>query len=191
MRTNAQLQAVKATPELLNDQEQDQFVTFSPSSRGKFSHDRETWERIHQQRYQQWQLGDSVDAIAAEHGVTYNAVKHSIQWCEARMRSADVLAGRGMRFRLTAVATLAEKYVSVLGDLMSDPNPFVRSKALEHFRRTTGIESGGVQIKTELSIQNNLATGLTFEERIERIHRAQMLAPEKPTLALPSGPDQG
>ena len=53
-----------------------------------------------------------------------------------------------------------------LGKLMSDENPFVRSKVLEHFRRAIGIESGGVQIKTELSIQNNLAGGLTLEERI-------------------------
>jgi len=46
------------------------------------------------QRYLQGQLGNSIETIAADHGVTYNAVKNSIQRCEVRMRPAEVLAGR-------------------------------------------------------------------------------------------------
>ena len=38
---------------------QNPFVIPAPSNRGKFSPDRDTWDRIHQQRYLQWQMGDS------------------------------------------------------------------------------------------------------------------------------------
>jgi hypothetical protein len=192
LRTNPQLQAVNATPEPPNELEQDQLVTFSPSSRGKFSHDRETWERIHQQRYLQWQLGESIDSIAAEHGVTYNAVKHSIQWCETRLGSADVLAGRAMRLKLTTIAALGERYVAELGKLISNKNPLVQLKALEHVRRTVGIEQqGGVHVNTQVNVGSTNSIGHSYEERLEQILAAQekRFQTEKPPLALPSGTD--
>jgi hypothetical protein len=121
----------------------------------------------------QWQLGDGIEEIAAEEGVTYNAVKHSIQYVEGRMSRADAVAGRGVRLKLRAVTSLADKYIAELNNLMSDDNPFVRSKALEHFRRTIGLESVGMQVKTEVNVQTNVAMGLSYEERLDRIRAQQ------------------
>src|SRR2546422_4675537 len=127
------LHPIKAPPDLPADEEKDQdpFMIQPPSNRGKFSQVRDTWDRIHQQRYLQWQLGDSIQTIATEHGVTYNAVKHSIQYCEARMPRAEVLASHSIRLRLRTIAALSDHYVTELQKLMSDENPFVRLKALE------------------------------------------------------------
>ena len=71
-----------------------------PSSRGKFSPDREYWEQLHHGRYTKWQLGDSAEDIAAEEGITSNAVRHSIAWCEGRLSNAQVVQARNTRLRL-------------------------------------------------------------------------------------------
>ncbi len=170
MRANTQLVGVDANPEGGVEDQQDPFLISPPSSRGKFSYDRETWERIHQQRYQQWQLGDSVEAIAAEHGVTYNAIRHSIQWCETRLRTAEVLAARAMRLRLTTTAALADRYVTELGKLMSDENAFVRLKALEHIRRTAGMEQqGGIHVSTQVNVGSVGSRGRSYEDVLREI----------------------
>jgi hypothetical protein len=57
-----------------------------PTNRGRFSDDRQYWEEVHKRRYAEWQLGMSIDDIAAEEGVTYMAIKHSVLWCEALAR---------------------------------------------------------------------------------------------------------
>ena len=59
-----------------------------PSNRGRFSDDRAYWEELHERRYLQWQGGDGIEQIAASEGVTYNAVKHSLLWCETRLSPA-------------------------------------------------------------------------------------------------------
>src|SRR6185295_12858371 len=105
------------------EQDQDAYLISAPSSRGKFSQDRETWDRIHEQRYLQWQLGDSIETIAADHAVTYNAVKNSIYRCEIRLRPAEVLAGRSMRLRLKTISGLQEAYFDALKTLISDESP--------------------------------------------------------------------
>ena len=107
-----------------------------PSNRGRFSDDRAYWEELHKRRYLQWQGGDSVEQIAASEGVTYNAVKHSLVWCEARLSRAEVLAAHQTRLRLAAFGRLSNRYLDELESLMSDPNPIIRSRALEHFRKT-------------------------------------------------------
>ena len=111
-----------------------------PSNRGRFSDDRQYWEELHKRRYLQWQGGDGVEQIATAEGVTYNAVKHSLLWCEARLSRAEVLAAHQNRLRLQAFARLSSRYLDELENLMSDPNPVIRSRALEHFRKTVGLE---------------------------------------------------
>jgi hypothetical protein len=42
--------------------------------------------------------------------------------------------------------------------LMSDPNPIVRSRALEAFRKTTGLETGGgvqVNVNQQTAVVQN------------------------------------
>jgi hypothetical protein len=55
---------------------------------------------------------------------------------------------------------------------MSDQNPIVRTKALEHFRKTLALEQQhGVQVNTQMQV----ATGqrYNFEEAIARIRGEQ------------------
>src|SRR5882762_4729607 len=82
-----------------------------PSNRGRFSDDRQYWEDVHKRRYLQWQGGDSVEQIASAEGVTYNAVKHSLLWCEARLPRAEVVAAHQTRLRLQAFARLSSRYL--------------------------------------------------------------------------------
>jgi hypothetical protein len=114
-----------------------------PSNRGRFSDDRQYWEELHKRRYLQWQGGDGIEQIASTEGVTYNAVKHSLLWCEARLSRADVLAAHQNRLRLQAFGRLSNRYLDELERLLSDSNALIRSRALEQFRKTVGMESGG------------------------------------------------
>jgi hypothetical protein len=118
-----------------------------PTDRGLFSPDRAYWERLHQARYTRWQLGTSVDDIAAEENASSNTIRHSLAWCESRLPKADVVAGRAMRLRLLAFSKLTERYVAEVEHLLDDANPFVRLKAMEAFRKTVGLEAGaGVNV---------------------------------------------
>src|SRR5437667_10222470 len=117
-----------------------------PSNRGRFGDDRQYWEDVHRRRYLQWQGGDSIEDIAAVEGVTYNAVKHSLLWCEGRLPRAEVLAAHQTRLRLQAFTSLSGRYLDELTGLMSGPSPVVRIRALEAFRRTVGLEGGGVSV---------------------------------------------
>ena len=117
-----------------------------PSNRGKFSDERRYWEEIHKRRYLQWQGGDSVEDIAVAEGVTVNAIRHSLMWCEGRLPRAEVLAAHQTRLRLQAFTRLSGRYLDELTSLMSDPSPVVRIRALEAFRRTVGLEGGGVHV---------------------------------------------
>jgi hypothetical protein len=161
----------------------DAFLISKPSNRGKFSPDRDTWDRIHQDRYRQWQMGDSIESIAEYHGVTYNAVRNSINRCEFRLSPGEVLAARSMRLRLRTISGLQDEYFAALKTLLSDESPFVRLKALEHIRRTAGMENAGVQVN-QVNVQNNLAGAESYEERLARI-RARQKAEMEPA-ALPS-----
>ena len=189
MSTPAQLRAIEPDTSLVVqdvEQEHDTFLNGKPSNRGKFSHDRDTWDRIHEQRYIQWQLGDSIESIAADHQVTYNAVKNSIHRCEVRLRPAEVLAGRCMRVRMTAISSLQDQYLIELKKLMADENALIRLKALEHFRRTVGMENVGIQVN-QLNVQASLAAGASYEERIRKIREAQLLSDEPNTIQLETG----
>src|SRR6266566_710361 len=141
-----------------------------PSNRGRFSDDRRYWEEVHKRRYLQWQGGDSVEQIAASQGVTYNAVKHSLVWCEARLSRAEVLAAHQTRLRLAAFGRLSNRYLDELERLLSDPNPVIRSRALEHFRKTVGLETGSavnVNVNQGTTVSNGQP--LSFEEVMDRV----------------------
>jgi hypothetical protein len=144
-----------------------------PTNRGRFSDDRQYWEEVHKRRYLQWQGGDGIEQIAEAEGVTYNAVKHSLLWCEARLPRAEVLASHQTRLRLQAFTRLSGRYLDELTGLMSDPNPVVRVRALEAFRRTVGLEgTGGVQVN--VSQQTAVVqTGQvrSFEEALDAVRR--------------------
>ena len=163
-----------------------------PSNRGRFSDDRQYWEECHKRRYMQWQLGSGMEEIAAEEGVTYNAVKHSILWCEARTPKADVLGCRAMRLRLQAFARLSERYVTELEQLMSDSNPIVRSRALEHFRKTVGLEGGGgVHVNVNNVNQQRTAfigdtTVRSFEQALERVKDLHLRGRAEPQVTSTS-----
>jgi hypothetical protein len=120
----------------------------------------------------QWQLGDSIDSIAAEHGVTYNAVKNSIRRCELGLRPAEVLAAQSMRLRLRTISGLQDEYFAALKTLVTDESPFVRLKALEHIRRTAGMENAGVQVN-QVNVQNHVRGAESYEERLSRVRAAQ------------------
>jgi hypothetical protein len=143
-----------------------------PSNRGKFSPDRDYWEKLHQARYTKWQLGETFEVIAEQEGVTINAIRHSISWCEARLPNAQVLAGRATRLRLQTIARLADRYIKEVERLMDDPNPIIRSRALEHFRKTVGIEGGaGVQVNVNTAAIAVSDRPKTFEQAMDAVKR--------------------
>jgi len=154
-----------------------------PSNRGKFSLDRNYWEQLHHNRYTKWQLGTSAEDIASEEGVSSNAIRHSLAWVEARLTGAQVVEGRNTRLRLRTFAQLSEKYVEELEKLMGDANPIIRSRALEHFRKTLGLEANsGVRV----NIHNQQAAVFgqqqpqSFEEAMDRIRELYLRADVTP-----------
>jgi len=52
----------------------------APRNRGRFS-DRRAWDAVHRDRLERWRDGQSVDAIAALHGVKRRTVHYSIRRC--------------------------------------------------------------------------------------------------------------
>ena len=150
-----------------------------PSSRGRFSDDRQYWEEVNKRRYLQWQGGDGIEQIAASEGVTYNAVKHSLVWCEARLSRAEVLAAHQTRLRLAAFGRLSNRYLDELESLNSDPNPVIRSRALEHFRKTVGLETGSavnVNVSQRTTVSNDQPC--CFEQLMDRV-RAKLVAEQR------------
>ena len=150
-----------------------------PSNRGRFSDDRAYWEELHERRYLQWQGGDGIEQIAASEGVTYNAVKHSLLWCEARLSRAEVLAAHQTRLRLQAFGRLSTRYLDELERLMSDRNPVVRTRALEAFRKTVGLEMGSA-VNVNVSQRTTVSNGnpCSFEEVMDRV-RSRLVAEQR------------
>jgi len=99
-------------------------------------------------------------------------VKHSLLWCEARLSHAEVLAAHQTRLRLQAFGRLSSRYLDELETLMSDPNPVIRSRALEHFRKTVGLETGG-GVNVHVSQRTTLNNGnpCSFEEVMEHVRQ--------------------
>jgi hypothetical protein len=158
----------------------DLFEGEKPANRGRFSPDREVWNQIHEGRYVKWQLGASVQEVADDEGVTYNAVKRSIQICETRSPRTQVVEARNTRLRLITFDRLHEQYMTVMEGLMSDPNPIVRLKALDSFRKTLATEpTAGVQVNTQVNIAARTKDDvLNFETEIASIRAKQKAAHE-------------
>jgi len=122
--------------------------------------------------------------------VSSGSVRHSLNWCEGRLPKAEVTAAHATRLRLRAFKQLAEKYVDELESLMTDPNPFVRLKALEAFRRTTGLETPGgvnVSVNQQTAVVSGTGNGdrpQSFEAMLTRV-RATIFAPND----VPNGTD--
>ena len=152
-----------------------------PSNRGKFSPDRDYWEQLHHARYTKWQLGDSAEDIAAEEGITSNAVRHSIAWCEGRLSNTQVVQARTTRLRLRTFNRLSERYIEELENLMADPNPIIRSRALEAFRKTVGLETAaGVQVNVNQQTALIQRGPTSFEEVMDNV-RNRLLAERNAT----------
>ena len=89
--------------------------------------------------------------------------------------------------RLQAFSRLSERYLDELERLMSDPNPIIRSRALEHFRKTVGLESGSgvsVNVHQQAVIQNT--NPRSFEEAMDRVRLQHAKAAQERT-AIESG----
>src|SRR5439155_4769962 len=118
-----------------------------------------------------------------EKGVSSNAIRHSLAWVEARLTGSQVVEGRGIRLRLRTVAQLSEKYVEELEKLMGDANPIIRSRALEHFRKTLGMEANGA-VRVNINNQQTALFGVqqphSFEEVMDRIRELHLRADVTP-----------
>ena len=97
-------------------------------------------------------------------------------WCEARLSPAEVLAAHQSRLRLAAFGRLSNRYLDELERLLSDPNPVIRSCALEHFRKTVGLETASavnVNVNQRTTVSNDQPC--SFEEIMVRV-RVKLLA---------------
>ena len=83
---------------------------------------------------------------------------------------------------------LSERYLDELEKLMSDSNPIIRSRALEHFRKTVGLEtSGGVRVNvTQQTAVLNSDRPRSFEEAMDRVRKEHAKA-EREEDAIESG----
>jgi len=55
---------------------------------------------------------------------------------------------------------------------MSDPNAVIRSRALEHFRKTVGLEgTGGVQVNVNAAAIARTDGPRSFEEMLDAVKR--------------------
>ena len=86
------------------------------------------------------------------------------------------MTNRNFRNAMVAQRKLAEKYTQTLSDLMDGKggkNWSQRSKGLQHFQRTVGMESGGgvrVNINQQTAILQQKQPR-SFEEAMERVRR--------------------
>ena len=87
-----------------------------------------------------------------------------------------MLAAHQTRLRLQAFGRLSSRYLDELENLMSDPNPVIRSRALEHFRKTVGLETGSavnVNVSQRTTVSNDQPC--CFEQLMDRV-RAKLVA---------------
>ena len=92
---------------------------------------------------------------------------------------------------MVAQRQLAEKYTQTLSDLMDGKggkNWTQRSKALQHFQRTVGMESGGgvhVNLTQQTAVLNS-DRPRSFEEAMDRVRQQHAKAAREQT-AIESG----
>ena len=71
-----------------------------PRGVGRFSKDRDQMDATHEDRFNQWQMGGSLEEIAASENVTVNAIRNSIYRCELKLPGSQALAIRERRHKL-------------------------------------------------------------------------------------------
>ena len=156
--------------------------------------DREIRELLHEHRYLMFQHGLTVREIAESEGVDERQIYLSISRCGTRLPRAEVMTNRNFRNAMVAQRKLAEKYTQTLSDLMDGKggkNWTQRSKALQHFQRTVGMESGGgvrVNVMQQTAVLNS-DRPRSFEEAMDRVRRMhQEEAAQERTAIEPSSP---
>ena len=91
-------------------------------------------------------------------------------------------------FGSQAFSRLSERYLDELENLMSDPNPILRSRALEHYRKTIGLEAGaGGHVNVNQAFVHS-AQPSSFEEAMDRIRELHLReSPVTPTAVSLTG----
>jgi hypothetical protein len=153
--------------------------------------DRELRKRLHHQRYLIFQSGSTIKEIAQVEGVDERQIYLSISKVESRLPRAEVVSDRNFRNTLIAQHKLAEKYIQTLSDLMDGKggkNWYQRCRALQHFRRTVGLEgNAAVLVKTEVNMGSGTANNESYEQRLARIRAAQKARMESVALPVQAG----
>ena len=139
-----------------------------------------------------FQHGLTVREIAESEGVDERQIYLSISRCETRLPRAEVMTNRNFRNAMVAQRKLAEKYTQTLSDLMDGKggkNWSQRSKALQHFQRTVGMDPGGggvsVNVHQQAVIQNT--NPRSFEEAMDRVRLQHAKAAQERTVSIESG----
>ena len=101
------------------------------------------------------------------------------------------MANRNFRNAMVAQRKLAEKYTQTLSDLMDGKggkNWSQRSKGLQHFQRTVGMESGaGVRVNVmQQTAVLNTGRPRSFEEALTLVRKVHAKAEQERT-AIESG----
>ena len=155
--------------------------------------DREMRELLHEHRYLMFQHGLTVREIAESEGVDERQIYLSISRCETRLPRAEVMTNRNFRNAMVAQRKLAEKYTQTLSDLMDGKggkNWSQRSKALQHFQRTVGMEPGG-GVHVNLTQQTALVSSdrpRSFEEALTLVRQQHAKAARERTAIEPGSP---
>ena len=106
---------------------------------------------------------------ALEEDVDPRAICRSIFWCLSRMSPEECVAVRTLHAANRAHQQ-EDQYFDTLLDLMSEPTWRARSQALQHYRKTAGIESHkGVQVNVD---QRTAIVGqVSFESVLDDVRR--------------------
>src|SRR5207247_8912068 len=106
-------------------------VIEKPTSRGRFSHQRDLWDLIHQDRFNCWPEGDPIEAIAEKHHVTCRGVHLSVAKIMAdlhqKYRRQALQFRHHNRFAWKAQVAALEAYRALVMDSL---NPFAAIRRL-------------------------------------------------------------
>ncbi len=82
------------------------------------------------------------------------------------------IGGTSNSSTIASIRTSLNALLDELESLMSDTNPVIRSRALEHFRKTVGLEGGGgVQVNVNAAAITRINGPRSFEEMLDAVKR--------------------
>jgi len=136
--------------------------------------DRELREQLHAYRYLMFQHGLTIGEIAENEAVDERQIYASIAHCEVRLPKAEVLANRNFRNSMVVQRRTADLYVNTLVDLVegkAGKNWTQRSRGLEHFRKTVGLDNAGaVSVNvTQQTVVGSPDRPTSFESMLTRV----------------------